>query len=344
MLPLTLIVLTTIFISAQCSLYEATLYSTRLGTLEAARQDSRRSRSARFMSGLKEDIAAPIAAILILNTVANTAGATFAGMYADRILGHDAVPVFSLFFTLAILLFAEIIPKTYGAIYWRSLWPLVVWPMLVMKTVLSPFVVLVQWLSALLTRGKEGGQITEEDILGAVRLGARQGEITPRESRMVHSIIRLEDRRVKDIMTPGAVVLSVSETLTASKALEHVAGKGLTRIPVYREREENVTGYVLIHDLIDPKIRQRPETRLSEMAKPISVVLEDNDCLGVLTRFLRGRIHIAMVQNAAGSVTGLVSLEDLIETAIGSEIVDETDTVVDMQALARTKGRTLGTK
>ena len=153
MTVLILVVFLTIFISAQCSLYEATLYSTRLGTLEAAKLKARTKKLALMMIQMKKQISVPIAAILILNTIANTAGATIAGMYAHKTLGTALVPVFSVVFTLAILFLAEIIPKTMGAVYWRTLWPVIVWPLTAMKYPLYPIIWVTEKFSEFLTRG-----------------------------------------------------------------------------------------------------------------------------------------------------------------------------------------------
>ena len=167
------VVFLTIFISAQCSLYEATLYSTRLGTLEAAKSKSKTKQMALKMIQMKKQISEPIAAILILNTIANTAGATIAGMYAHKTLGVGLVPIFSIAFTFAILFFAEIIHKTMGVVYWQTLWPVIVWPLTVLKYSLYPLIWITEKLSFFLTRGRPPAPMTEEDILGSIRLGAR---------------------------------------------------------------------------------------------------------------------------------------------------------------------------
>ena len=168
------VVFLTIFISAQCSLYEATLYSTRLGTLEAARLKPKTKRLALMMIQMKKQISVPIAAILILNTIANTAGATIAGMYAHKILGAVLVPVFSIVFTFAILFLAEIIPKTMGAVYWRTLWPVIVWPLTVIKYPLYPLILNTEEFSAFLTRGGPPAPNTEEDIFGSDSFGCKR--------------------------------------------------------------------------------------------------------------------------------------------------------------------------
>jgi CBS domain containing-hemolysin-like protein len=329
------VVFLTIFISAQCSLYEATLYSTRLGTLEAAKSKSKTRQMALKMIQLKKQISEPIAAILILNTIANTAGATIAGMYAHKTLGVGLVPIFSIIFTLAILFFAEIIPKTMGAVYWRNLWPVIVWPLTAMKYPLYPLIWITEKFSAFLTRGRPPARITEEDILGSIRLGAKEGEITEWESLMVHNIIKLENTEVREVMTPRKVMFSLNAEMTIGEALQAASGKGFTRIPVHGVDKDNVLGYVMIHDLGCAGIMSEPDMLLSSIVKPISFVREETNCLALLNRFLKKRSHMSIVEDEYGGVAGLITLEDLLETVLGAEIVDETDKVVDLQKLAR---------
>lgn len=336
---LVFVVFLTIFISAQCSLYEATLYSTRLGTLEAARLKPKTKRLALIMIQMKKEISVPIAAILILNTIANTAGATIAGMYAHQVLGAVFVPLFSIIFTLAILFFAEIIPKTMGAVYWRTLWPVIVWPLNTMKYPLYPLIWITEKFSAFLTRGRPSAPMTEEDILGAIRLGAKEGEISEWESLMVHNIIKLENTEVREVMTPRKVMFSLDAEMTIKDALQAAGGRGFSRIPVHGEDKDNILGYIMIHDLGCAGIMSEPDMPLSTIVKPIAFVSEETNCLTLLNRFLKKRSHISIVEDEYGGVAGLITLEDLLETVLGAEIVDETDKVVDLQKLARKSKR-----
>jgi CBS domain containing-hemolysin-like protein len=334
---LVLVVFITILVSAQCSLYEATLYSTRMGTLEAIKKGDKRKEIARKMIQMKRKISEPIAAILILNTIANTAGATVAGMYAHQVLGATLVPVFSILFTLAILFFAEIIPKTMGVVHSRTLWPFIVWPLTVMKSGLYPVIKVTEKLTNMLTGGRQVKPITEEEILGAVRLGAKEGEISKWESLMVQNIISLEDMPVAEVMTPRTVVFSLDADIPVGKALEIAGERGFTRIPVYRDDKENILGYVMINDLASAKNQVQPENPLSSLVRSIEAVAENTSCLVLLNSFLKKRRHIAVVKDPYGGVAGLVTLEDLLEMVLGAEIVDERDEVADMQKLARRK-------
>ncbi len=332
---LLLVVFLTIFISFQCSLYESTLYTTRMGALESAKTKKSQKSVALHMIQLKRDISVPISAILILNTLANTAGATLAGMYAHKVLGTVLVPVFSILFTLAILFLAEIMPKTLGAVYWRNVWPYIVWPLHVISRVLYPAIIVTRAFSNLLTKGKMPPPVSEEEILGVIRLGAREGEISYLESRMLHNIIELENKPVREIMTPRTVMFSLDAEQTVEDALEAFASAGFTRIPVFDGDKDNVIGYVMIHDLSRAKAQSSPDTPVRSLVRPISFVPEDANCLALLTQFLQRRSHISIVQDEYASLRGVVTLEDLLETVLGMEIVDETDRVADLQKLAR---------
>ncbi len=339
MTVLILIVLISVLVSANCSLYEAILYSTRLGTLEAAKAAGIRAGLAQQFIELKKNIGIPIASILILNTVAMTAGATIAGAYAGDVLESSTLPLFSAAFTLLILFFGEIMPKTLGVVYWRRLWPFIVWPLNVMKYVLYPAVVVTQKFSELFTSGRKLPTITEEEILAAVRMGAMEGQISDSESALVHNIINLENKPVREIMTPRTVIFSLDAHMSVDRARRAVDGKGLTRIPIYEGHTENITGYVMIHDLYSSRTPADPSPSLQSMAKPISFVPATRNSLSLLTTFLKHRRHISIVVDEYGGVAGLVTLEDLIETVLGAEIVDETDRVVDLQERARQLGR-----
>jgi CBS domain containing-hemolysin-like protein len=331
---LLLVVFLTIFISFQCSLYEATLYSTRMGALESAKTKKKQKSVALHMIQLKRDISMPLSAILILNTLANTAGATIAGMYAHKVLGPFMVPVFSILFTIAILFLAEIMPKTLGAVYWRNVWPFIVWPLHLISRALYPAIIVTRAFSNLLTRGKAPPPISEEEILGVIRMGAREGEISYLESRMLHNIIELENKPVREVMTPRTVMFSLDANQTVDTALQAFTEGGFSRIPVYEDDKDNIIGYVMIHDLSTAKVLSAPETLVHSIVRPVSFVSEDSNCLTSLTEFLKKRSHLSIVTDEYGSVRGLVTLEDLLETVLGMEIVDETDRATDMQKLA----------
>ena len=332
---LVIVVFLTIFISANCSLFEAVLYSTRRGTLEVAVTRDNESKAAKRFIAMKKSIAEPLSSVLILNTVANTAGAVLAGYYANEALGRGVMPLFSVFMTLGILFVGEIGPKTLGAVYWRNLWQVVVWPVHWLTILMYPLVAIIRSFTNILTKGNKTPSITEAEILAAVRMGAHEGEISAGESALVHNIINLENRAIREIMTPRTVIFSLEAGTTVEEASKALDQKGFSRVPIYEGDQENIIGYIMIHDLFSVKTLSNPKATIKTIAKPISFVPGTWDALALLSSFLKKRRHIAVVVDEYGGVDGLVTLEDLIETLLGDEIVDETDKVVDLQARAR---------
>jgi len=332
---LALVVIVTIVIRFHCALYEAILLSSRLGTLEAAKAEGTRASKARQLIDMKKKISGTIASILILTVVADIAGSAVAGMAATEALGPPWLPVFSVTLVLMILFVGEIVPKTLGVVYWRRLWPVVVWPLIIMRYLLYPAVLATQKFSNLLTRGHKMPSVTEEEILATVRLGALEGQITPGESVLVHNIISLEDKQIQEIMTPRTVIFSLDADMPVDEAVKAVDRKGFTRIPIYEKDRENVIGYIIIHDLFSAATLSDPHAPIRSIAKPITFVPETSNALALLTSFLKQRRHITIAVDEYGGIAGLVTLEDLIETVLGDEIVDETDVVVDLQERAR---------
>lgn len=344
MITLVFVVLITLSVSAFCSFLEATLYSSRVGAIEAALTSGKQGKLAERFLNMKEHIATPIAAILILNTVANTAGATLSGMYAAEAIGAQLVPAFSLLLTLAILLFSEILPKTLGAAYWPQLWPTVVRPLAAVQFLLSPFVTLTQKFSDLFIPDSTEPEVTAGEILAMASIGAEAGEISAQERDMVQHIIELEEQNVRAICTPRSVMSTLDADMTIDAALTVVQENQsqFSRIPITVENEkgfEDVIGYITIQDLIAAEKMHDQQTRLQAIAKPITFIPDTTNCLSALTTFLKQRRHIAIVVDEFGSIFGLVTLEDLIETALGAEIVDETDQVTDLRARARLAAR-----
>lgn len=332
---LIIVVVVTLFISASCSLYEAVLYSTRPASLEASKKNPKKSKIASQFILLKKNISQPIAAILILNTVANTAGATIAGMYATTVLGASLVPLFSIILTLFILFLSEIIPKTIGAVHWKTLWPYIVYPLQIMKTALYPAIFITEKVTRLITKKEKTSTITEEEILALVHLGAREGEISRDEGRIVRNIINLENRNVAEIMTPRKMIFSLESNISIDDAFNVTSGSGFTRIPVYENHSENIIGYVVSHEISKAKMLDDHEKSLKSILRPIPFVSENTNCLLMLTNFLKHHTHIAVVKDEFGGIDGIVSMEDLLETLLGSEIIDETDQIIDLREAAR---------
>ncbi len=320
-----------------CSLLESVLYSTRAITLEAAA--SRGSREALAMRGLKAKVEKPLAAILILNTVANTGGAAITGWAAGGLWEGPSLLIFSVLFTLGVLLVGEILPKTLGAVHWRGLWRWSLGPIRMMMFTLAPLTWLTQALTSLVVRGHGGApRVSEEEILAAARLGARGGHISKLEHDLIKNIILLEEVKASDIMTPRTVMFAADGNLSLARAKEQARSWAFSRVPVYNKDVEDVVGYVLKSEVL---ALQGPsdQSKLLGLAKKVSFVPPSANALNLLNSFLRRRQHVCLVVDEYGGIMGLVTLEDVLESLVGSEIVDEKDQVADMQDLARRQGQ-----
>lgn len=320
-----------------CSMLESVLYSTRAITLEAAA--NRGSREAMAMRGLKAKVEKPLAAILILNTLANTGGAALAGWAAGEMWGGTALVGFSALFTLAVLLVGEIVPKTLGAVHWRSLWRWSLGPIRFMMFTLAPITWLTHAVTSLVVRGHSGApRISEEEILAAARMGARGGQISKLEHDLIKNIILLEEVKASDIMTPRTVMFAADGNLPLAAAREQARSWAYSRVPVYRRDVEDVVGYVLKAQVL--ALDSPPEQAvLATLAKKVNFVPASANALDLLNAFLRRRQHMCLVVDEYGGIMGLVTLEDVLESLVGSEIVDEKDQVEDLQALARRQGQ-----
>ena len=326
-----------ILISAGCSLFESVLYAVPKRHVEAMVQEGRPG--GRIFKRLQGDVERPIVAILSLNTIANTAGAAIAGSAAGTLFGHQAIGYFSAFFTLAVLLFSEIIPKTAGVIYGRSLVPLVAYPLKGLVRIMTPAI----WLSGLVThlisRGKAEEDITAEEIRIMARLSLRSGGIKPFQDEAIENILTLQDRAVKDVMTPRTVIFSLSEHLKAEKAVKARSNWEHSRFPVFDENTEDIVGIVLTKELFIAVAEGRPDTALTELMRPVHFVVETAKLNRVLMEFLESKQHLFVVLDEYGGLAGLISLEDILEEILGREIVDESDEVADKRALARQRRR-----
>jgi CBS domain containing-hemolysin-like protein len=276
----------------------------------------------------------PIAAILSLNTIANTAGAAVAGSAASAVLGHKWLGLFSALFTLAILTFSEIIPKTTGVVYGRSLLPAVAYPLKGLVWFMTPAI----WLSSLLTRmiarDKPGEDITAEEIRVMARLSLQSGGIRPYQNRAIENILTLQNKRVKDVMTPRTVVFSLSGHITLEEASRASSNWEHSRFPVYDENLEDVVGIVLTKELFISVFQGKGEMPLGEIMQPAHFVVESARLNQVLMEFLELRQHLFVVLDEYGGLSGLITLEDILEEILGREIVDESDEVTDKRELA----------
>jgi CBS domain containing-hemolysin-like protein len=332
MFELALSVIIVIVVSALCSLFEAVLYSVPTSHIEALVQ-ARRPAGA-VLQKLREKVDAPIAAILSLNTIANTAGAAIAGALAARVLDSVWVGLFSALFTLAILFFSEIMPKTVGVVYARPLSSWVAQPLQILVWLFRPFI----WLMGLATRavGGKGAResVSEAELLVMTQLGIKSGAIKEDQGLVIKNILSLEDRVAREVMTPRPVIFALPDNISVEEASKHERIFFHSRIPVYAEDQENVVGVVHRQDIFQALAEDRPEAELKSLMQPVHFVFERTTLDQVLKKFLELRRHIFMVVGEFGDIIGLITLEDVLEEILGKEIVDESDLVIDMRELA----------
>ena len=318
-----------------CSVMEAVLLSVTPSFIAKTEHD--KPRLGARLKALKADIDRPLAAILSLNTIAHTVGAAGAGAQAAEDFGNQYVGVISGVLTLLILVLSEIIPKTLGAIYWRQLTPTVV--RLLVPTTLSmwPLVKMAQGLTWLMARGGKQASVSREELTALAKIGAREGVVDEGESRILSNLFRFDRLRVRDIMTPRTVVFALPASQTVGETLAAHPEIRFSRLPIYGNGLDDIHGFVLRHDLLLAAAEDRGATALEELSRPIEAVAGSLSLRGLFERLMDRRVHIALVLDEYGGTLGIVSLEDLVETLLGLEIVDEIDGVEDMQELARQK-------
>ena len=324
-------------VSFLCSVMEAVLLSVTPSFIAKTEKD--RPRLGARLRQLKADVDRPLAAILSLNTIAHTVGAAGAGAQAAKDFGNEYVGIISGVLTLLILVLSEIIPKTLGAIYWRQLASSVV-SLLVPTTLLMwPLVKMAQGLTLLMARGGKHASISREELTALADVGRREGVVREEESRILKNLFRLDKVQVRDIMTPRTVIFGLPAAQTVDETLAAHPKIRFSRLPIYGKGFDDVHGFVLRHDVVLRAAEDRGETKLEELKRPIEAVSGTLSLRILFERLMDSRAHIALVLDEYGGTAGLVTLEDLVETLLGLEIVDEADGVHDMQELARQKWR-----
>ena len=330
---LILYVVLAVGVSFLCSIMEAVLLSVTPSYMAALEQEG--EPVGETLRQMKEDIDRPLAAILSLNTVAHTAGAAGAGAQAAVVFGDAYVGIISAVLTLLILILSEIIPKTLGAVYWRNMAPAITRILVPTIWAMWPLVKLSKLITRVLSPGEERMTFSREEFTALAELGEEEGVFEEKESRILRNLFRFNSLRVKDVMTPRTVVFDMSEHKTVGEVVEEHDEFRFSRIPVYDENRDDVTGYVLKDAILLKAAQEETDTPLEELAREMLVVRDTLPLPDLLERLLDRLEHIALVVDEYGGVEGIVTMEDVVETLLGMEIVDEADSVEDMQALAR---------
>ena len=334
MFELALTVGIVVFTSATCSLFEAVLYSVPLSHIESLVQSGRPS--GRLLRAFRERVDRPISAILSLNTIANTGGAAVAGALASRELFGVTLAAFPIGFTLVILFLSEILPKTAGVVYCRALVGLIAAPLQLLVWVFLPFI----WLSRLVTRmiaksDQDAGQISAEELSMMARLGMRSGHIKEDRGLAIQNILSLGSKTAHDVMTPRTVVFALKSSQTVAEAREYKELFAYSRIPIFDDDLDDVVGVVHRREILATIADDKFDVQLERLLKPVSFVIESIALDRLLELFLEQRQHLFVVLDEFGGLSGVVTLEDVVEEILGKEIVDEFDEVTDTRELAR---------
>lgn len=319
-------------VSFLCSILEATLLSITAGYTEQVNQDH--PHVGKVITRVRNRLDESISSILILNTFAHTVGAVGVGSQAIGVFGAEWETLIAVLLTLAILYFSEIIPKTLGARYWSKLAPLACIIIEWLVRIAFPLV----WVSTRLTKlfGEGGkGEITREELIALAYVGHKGGELGSQESQYLENILRLREFTTEQICTPRSVVHMLEQNMTVAQALSDPRTTTFSRMPVYETSIDNVVGKVIMKDLYDSKINGQADRTVGEMMGEITRVSKKLPVTKLLDLFIKQRSHLFLVEDEFGQTTGIVTLEDALETLLGREIVDENDPVADMQALAK---------
>lgn len=298
------------------------------------------SGSAEKLKKLCKNLDRPLAAILTANTIAHTVGAAGVGAQAAVVFGNQYIGLTSAILTFLILIFSEIIPKTLGAVYWRQLAAPFAVLIAGLTQLLLPFVWLSEKLTRLLSRSGAGSHTFSRDEFEAMaQIGVDEGLLESKELKILTNLMRLRQLSVRDIMTPRPVVFSASEKMTVRGFFTDHSENAFSRIPVYAKNEDDITGYVLKSDLLMAQARDEFDKSLSEFRRPFLMFLDVLDASTIFDSLIHGKNQIALVLDEYGTMQGIVTIEDVMETLIGLEIMDESDKVDDMQKLARKRWR-----
>lgn len=332
-----MILLVTFFVIAiafsfLCSILEAVLLSITPYYVGIRQQEG--SQIGADLARFKQDIDRPLAAILTLNTIANTLGAVGVGAQASVVFGATRIQLFGYSFlsweaiiagtmTLCILVFSEVIPKTIGANYWEALAPFAVRTLKALLVILAPFVWLAQFITRKLKKDKSKPVLTRTEFLKMTNLGEESGALEVSEGKIIRNLLRFNHIQVQDVMTPRMVVVTASEKMSLKEFHEHVASLPFSRIPIIREGEDSIIGYVHKDELLTHLVDKNEDILLGDIRKDMAVVDDILPIPDLLDEFLHKKEHMALVKDVNNNIVGIVTMEDIVETVLGLESIED---------------------
>jgi len=326
-----------IFFSFMCSILEASLLSITPSFIKIKKKEGKAY--ANVLANLKQDIDKPLIAILTINTISHTVGAILVGVQAEKTFGDggNSVGIVSAIMTLAILVLSEIIPKTIGATYWKSLGNFTAKSLKIMIFPLKYTGML--WLMMLTTKliGKSAhvSSMSKEEFAAITDAAEEEGVFEESETTVIKNLLVFKSVEAKDVMTPFSVAITENESISLEEFHRTHKNLKFSRIPVYKDRSNNISGFILKDDVLEQMIEKRGQQALSSVKRDILVTKDNTPIPELFEIFVQKRAHISMIVDEYGNVTGIVTMEDIIETLLGLEIMDESDSVEDMQMLAR---------
>jgi CBS domain containing-hemolysin-like protein len=342
MISLIAYLLLALFVSFICSITESVLLSTPHSFL-MVKHDKGHVWAKSFIK-LKTNIDKPLSAILSLNTVAHTVGAAGVGAQAVKLFGEAYFGIVSAILTILILVLTEIIPKTIGARYWKNLTKVSYYTIKSMIYTTYPLVVFSSVITKAFSKQKNEKTTSREEIAALTNIGLDEGLFSDKENKIIQNILKLKNIKVTEIMTPRVVVALADESLTLQDFLQNKDYLKFSRIPVYSENDENITGYVFRQKVFEHLAEDKHTLKLKDIKRDIIIVPENIVLFSLWEKLLDKKEHIALIVDEYGGMDGIVTMEDIIETLLGLEIVDEKDTVTDMQKFARERWVTRQTK
>ena len=340
-----------IFFSFLCSILEAVFLSITPTFINIKKQEGRNF--ALKLENLKNDVDKPLIAILTINTIAHTVGAILVGVQAETldykidIFGINTVGVISAILTFLILVVSEIIPKTIGAKYWKQLARFTANALIPLILILKYTGIL--WLLQLTTKliGKSnvhGSILSREDFHAMADIAHEEGVFEKKESAIIKNLLTFKQIQVKDIMTPRTVMVRASEDITIQSFFNDHPKLRFSRIPIYKKNSDNITGFILKDEVMEEIINGNGNKKLSEIKRELLITNRSIPIPNLFEKLISKKEHIALVVDEYGTSSGIVTMEDVIETLLGLEIMDESDNVEDLQLLARKNWETRAKK
>ena len=320
-------------VSFICSLLEAIILSVTWSHIEILSKDD--NRSGKRLKELKEDIDVPLAAILTLNTISHTIGAAGVGSEFNK-LGNEWFTVASIILTILILVFSEIIPKTLGANYWKRLAPSSAYLLDAMIWITWPIVVVLNSFSRRISEGNEDQkEMTREEMIAVAEMGENQGALEKQETQVIKNLLTMDKILAEDVMTPSTVMLTFHRNDEIGKIVDEHSPIPFSRIPVREKNLDDIIGVVYRSQIMELYGEGKTDIPMENLISELSTVSPEDSIATLLDEFLKKREHIFLVVDEYGTTQGIITLEDAVETLLGAEIVDESDSVEDMRQLAR---------